>query len=128
MIKYGKSYNDTEYYRRYNIFLDFLKVVDQRNNFAGAMVHGVTKFADLTQREFESIYLGKAPKNTAFEYFETNSSKQYSESQDASVKVSRKTLELQSTNVNWATAGMTTPLKSQGNCGSCWSVLTVTTI
>ena len=48
---------------RYNNFKDFLALVDDRNAAEVAAggtygTHGITKFADLSQAEFESTYLG----------------------------------------------------------------------
>ena len=30
--------------------------------------------------------------------------------------------------VNWVEAGMTTPIKDQGSCGSCWTFATTGTV
>ena len=63
VTKYGKTYaaDSDEYNTRLSNFKVTLQVIDERNqaeaSVLGEGVHGVTKFADLTQDEFESMYL-----------------------------------------------------------------------
>ena len=58
-----QSYTDKEeYQKRFRIFKANLKMIEQRNILEsrnhGTAVHGVTKFADLSQEEFEARFLG----------------------------------------------------------------------
>jgi cathepsin F len=46
--------------KRFAIFLENLKMADLRNAQDTA-VHGITKFSDLSQSEFESQFLGSKP-------------------------------------------------------------------
>ena len=74
----------------------------------GTAVHGVTKFADLSESEFKTGYLG------------------YKDSSAASRRLSSKKVKYDeytgtATAVNWANV-YTTPVKDQGYCGSCWYV------
>lgn len=62
--KYKKSYrNMDEETKRYNIFLQNLKVADERNSIelqnGGSAVYGVTRLLDQTQGEFKHQYLSK---------------------------------------------------------------------
>jgi len=62
---YSKSYaadtTSSEYTSRYATFLDNLVVIDERNVAEslvnGEAIHGITLFSDLTQEEFEGMYL-----------------------------------------------------------------------
>lgn len=61
-LKWAKSYSTTEEEAlRFNIFVDNLQVVDERNarelEMGGNAVHGLTRFSDLTQNEFRNFYL-----------------------------------------------------------------------
>jgi len=106
--EHKKSYSSSEEeIKRFNYFLDNLKIADSRNEAeaknGGSAVHGVTKFSDLSQAEFASKYL-KSDKT-----MKTNSAPV------ANIKTS-----LTTTFVDW-TGIYTTPVKNQGYCGSCWA-------
>lgn len=71
----------------------------------GSARHGITKFADLTQAEFESMYLDS---RTASHMRKMNATR---------VEAPRGT----TTGAVDYTASQTTAVKDQGNCGSCWA-------
>eukprot|EP01035_Chromulina_nebulosa_P018337 gene18337-24028_t len=105
---FGKSYStQDEEIQRFNHFLENLKIADLRNEaerrVGGTAVHGITKFSDLSQSEFESIYL-KADVTK-----KTNGA-----------EVVTITTPPTATLVDW-TSALTTPVKDQGYCGSCWA-------
>ena len=104
-ISHNKRYSTMEEeFNRYEIFLQTLKVIDERNQLDSG-IHGITQFADMTQEEFESIYLDRTIANKIRERNATITTIEPYQGVAASVDYTGK---------------QTTAIKNQQNCGSCW--------
>jgi len=108
---HSKSYaNKAEDKKRFDIFLANLKDVDSRNKKEKKMIHGITKFSDLSEKEFKGFLNTKAP------------SKAEADKISKKLKKSNPMLStaVTPTLVDW-TGIYTTPIKNQGYCGGCWA-------
>jgi Cathepsin propeptide inhibitor domain (I29)/Papain family cysteine protease len=102
----------SEVIMRYDLFKQSLVDVDKLNAEVkaenGTAVFGITAFADLSPQEFHSQYLSlQMPERSDAKRFKTES-----------VGVVATTGAR--TSMDWR--NMTTPIKDQGACGSCWWV------
>jgi C1A family cysteine protease len=107
--EYGKGYDKTEEAVRFEIFVENLKIVDERNAaevaVGGEKVHGMTKFSDLSQEEFADRYLNADASQ---------------KTKGAIVADVPELPEGVRAVQDW-TGTYTTPVKDQGYCGSCWA-------
>ncbi|KAL8224117.1 hypothetical protein R6Q57_019592 [Mikania cordata] len=110
--EHGKQYKTREeYLHRLGVFSKNLLRAGEHQLLDPTAVHGVTPFSDLSEEEFESMYLGvKAggvnPRNSGVG--------------TAAPKDVRDLPE----DFDWRDKGAVTEVKTQGACGACWAFST----
>jgi hypothetical protein len=109
--EYGKAYETAEFFNRFKIFKANLDIIREHNAQNYSWTMGMNEFGDMTWEEFRSIYIG-GTKAVQREYLR---SKNYpTEKPKGSIP----------TSLDWRAKGAVTPVKNQGQCGSCWAFST----
>jgi len=108
----GKTYSSAiEEEQRYQIFKVNVDFIYSMNNKGNAFELGVTPFADLTADEFGASHFGIAMPDAMWDSLPNLGNHTYKGEELAAA-------------VDWTTKGAVTPVKNQGQCGSCWSFST----
>ncbi|XP_006653960.1 cysteine protease XCP2-like [Oryza brachyantha] len=116
VAKYRKAYASfEEKVRRFEVFKDNLKHIDEINKKVTSYWLGLNEFADLTHDEFKAAYLGLTPAPAR----KTGSVSEFRYS-DADGEVPKE--------MDWRKKGAVTEVKNQGQCGSCWAFSTVAAV
>jgi C1A family cysteine protease len=103
--KYNKVYsNDDEASARFAIFADNMAYIDAHNAEGHSYTLGMNEFTDLTWEEFSSTHLGFIPEVT-----------------EPVNQVNLDGLITVPSSIDWISRGAVTPVKNQGQCGSCWT-------
>ena len=105
-IRHNKNYAVGEEAARFAIFVENVNKITKHNQENSEVKFAINKFADLTASEFKAIYA-------------SGSRAQPNADQKNAVKFNNAN-DLPDT-VDWREKGAVTPVKDQGQCGSCWT-------
>ncbi|XP_009775102.1 low-temperature-induced cysteine proteinase-like [Nicotiana sylvestris] len=118
LVEHKKVYNALgEKDKRFQIFKDNLRYIDEHNSVPDKSYKlGLTQFADLTNEEYKSIYLGTKPDGRS-RLLNTQSD-----------RYAPKVGDSLPDSVDWRKKGVLVDVKNQGQCGSCWAFSAVASI
>lgn len=108
LARHGKTYNGVgEKDKRFDIFKDNLKFIDEHNTENRIYKVGLNQFADLTNEEYKSTYLGTR----------IDAKRRFVKSKSGSQRYLFRTGDRLPESVDWRKNGAVAPIKNQGTCG-----------
>ncbi|KAK6939638.1 Peptidase C1A, papain C-terminal [Dillenia turbinata] len=110
IVEHGKNYNALgEKEKRFEIFKDNLRFIDQHNSQNLTYKLGLNRFADLTNEEYRSRYLGR-------KIHEKRNLLKAKKSDRYAFRVGDSLPD----SVDWREKGAVAKVKDQGSCGAIW--------
>ncbi|KAK2445629.1 cysteine proteinase COT44 [Trifolium repens] len=114
-VKYGKlnnNLNESKNDKRFEIFKDNLKFIDEHNAVNRTYKVGLNRFADLNNEEYRARYLG-----IRIDPIDRMMARTKTRSNRYAPSVADKLPQ----SVDWRNQGAVVQVKDQENCGSCWA-------
>jgi C1A family cysteine protease len=109
--EYEKSYETAEFFNRFNVFKANLDTIREHNAKNESWTMGMNEFGDMTWEEFRASYVGGTKVREG----------QYIKSKNSATTKATPNIP---SSLDWRTKGAVTPVKNQGQCGSCWAFST----